>query len=250
MPKIHEVLAAERDRSNASNIIIDEAGITFSKKSDHFTSSTKSLTMFDELRKNENASETSQMQTTVHDKLNHVWGVTDRAIEATLTKEMSNASGKAIADVTVNGIVILDAMPVTALMALQKYLTRLGDMYRKIPTLHPNVEWVQAPDLGANVFQSKGTVETLKTEKALKFIELSPATKEHKAQIEKWSADVPIGKYELKHFSGMISVAMKAKYLENIELLSIAVKEAIQRGNSEEVTRFDQVAAIRSFIES
>lgn len=74
MAQLHEVLAVDRDLEQVSSKVVGEAVVTFTKKVDHFTGHVRTLKMFDEARKNEEAGqiEIKELTTTVPEKLAYV----------------------------------------------------------------------------------------------------------------------------------------------------------------------------------
>lgn len=249
MPKIHELIPVEADRSAAATAMIEEATTTFTKKADHFSGIIKKVTMFDEARQGENTTDYKELVETVDGKLEHVWDILRPAIDVQLTKENSNTSPLARADVIVNGVTILSDVPATALLALEKRLNVLRQLYTTIPTLNPALPW--EPDTNAahvGVMRTKYPQESLKTEKVMKVLTLAPATDKHPAQVEKYSMDENVAKVSTEYTSGLVSPATKAAWLKRITQLSTAVKEARQRANMADVIPLELAEDIRAFI--
>jgi hypothetical protein len=236
MGQLHEVLAVESNLKNAAKKIGEEAIHTFSKKPDHFIGVHKTLHMFDDKRSNEEAAQEQRRElvTTVDNKLDYVVGSLVEALDAVAQKEATNQWANA--DVVVDGNTILSDIPATLLLALEKELVVYRNIYNSIPTLQPGVKWEEAPDLGGGIFQTAKPEIRAKTEKMRLHKELSKATKEHKAQIETWTEDRPVGQYETTHTCGMITPARKSVLLGRIDKLIRAVKQARTRANKKEVT--------------
>lgn len=250
MPKIHELIPVEADKSAVASALVDEAINTFSKKPEHFVGQSRRVEMFADDRQAENTSDRKELVETVDSKLAHVWenGLAD-AINVTLSKENSNTSEQARADVVVQGKVILKNVPAIALLALEKKLGVLKGLYAAIPTLDTNFAWV--PDETAvlpGTLRTAHSQEAYKTEKVLEHKVLYEATKEHPAQIEKYAIDRNVGKIITDKMSGMITPAAKARLLGRISALSTAVKEARQRANMADVLPLNVAEDIRSFI--
>ena len=246
--KIHELIPAEADRNEVAKALVEEAKVTFTKKVDHFLGHCRKVTMYSDERQQENLTDYKEVVTTVDDKLAHVWGSLIPAMDTTASKENSNCSGRARADVIVGGKVVLTGVPATALLGLEKRLAALKDLYLSIPTLDPSISWEPDAAAGAGHFQSKHDQEAQKTEKILKHKVLVPATDKHPAQVEKYTIDEPVAKISLQRFSGMVSPARKAELLRRITELATAVKEARQRANMAEVEELCVGEAIRAFI--
>lgn len=235
MGKLHELLAAEKDRDDAWNKILKETITLFSKQADRLWGHKKHLEMRDEDRKFEEdaAYEDKPLITTVPDKLKYASGFAVRYFDLIFQKEQTNQSAEGA--IIIDGHVILEGLPVTFILGMERRLVKLRAMYEAIPTLSPSHEWVRASDVGKNIFRIKTPEVTSKTESIPKSEVLYDATENHPAQIEKWHENVVIGKF-IKHvFSGMISPKRKSELLGRIDELIIAFKEARQRANEEEV---------------
>jgi hypothetical protein len=238
MGQLHELLAVDRDLAGAAKVVVDEATNTFSKKTEHFLGNVKRLELFDESRKQEEAgfAEEKTITTTVQQKLDYVAEHLVRYVDVLAQKEATNQAAKA--DVVLNdGFVLLADIPATMLLSLENHLERWRLMYHSIPTLQPGIEWVPDPNQGEGVYKSEQLEIRNKTEKVIRHKVLYEATKDHPAQIEKWTEDAPIGKFINLRWSGMISPAEKSKLLGRIDNLIYAVKQARMRANTQEVVK-------------
>lgn len=248
MPKIHELIAAEGDKTSAATILVNEALKTFSKRAEHFQGHTKTVSYFDAEREGEGTSDHSELVTTVQDKLNHVWGALAVSLDVTSTKENSNTSEEARADVIVDGLTILESIPATALLGLERRVRAIRELYSAIPTLDPKQSWELASELGENIWRTRYAQEQIKTEKVLKSKIMYDATKEHPAQVREYSLDQGVAKMTTTRVSGMVSPAEKASWLRRLSALETAVKEARQRANMAEVLPIEVGEAIRAFV--
>lgn len=235
MGQLHEVLAVENELKNIAKKTIEEGMVTFSKKPGNFTGIQKTLKMFNDARSNEEAAaqQSQEMVTTVSAKLEYVIKSAVRALDATAQKEKTNQLAKA--DVIINDMAILKNVPATLLLTLEKELVVYRNLYSSIPTLQPGVEWIADKDQGAGIYRAAKVDIKSKTEKTRLHKEISPATREHKAQIETWTEDRPVGSYETTHICSMITPARKSDLLGKIDSLIQAVKKARTRANKEEI---------------
>lgn len=231
--KLHEILAIESDVANTAKSIMDEAVVTFTKKTDHFAGATRTVTMIDEARSTENTSEEKPVVTTVPDKLAYVGRAVTKFWDTVFTKDLANQN--ACADLIVNGETLATAVPATWLLGMETKLKAVREMVQQVPTLNPSVSWEPDPVAGKNRWRSKQIDTKFRTEKTVRHKVLYDATKEHPAQIERWNEDVPVGRIEIRSFSGMISPAEKSALLARIDTMIRAVKKARQRANSVEV---------------
>jgi hypothetical protein len=123
------------------------------------------------------------------------------------TQEYANTEAKA--DVKVGKDVLLDNVPVSVLLFLEKQLIDLRTLAVK---------------------------KTVKTQKKVEVIVKYEATKEHPAQTDLINVDKTIGHWTTIHLSGALPEAERDAIIERIEKLQDAVKIAREQANSAEVT--------------
>ncbi|WP_372364605.1 hypothetical protein [Candidatus Uabimicrobium sp. HlEnr_7] len=148
-------------------------------------------------------------------------------LDITLTKDMANCS--AIADIVVDGNVIMEKVPVTYLLFLEKELGNLQSFVAQVPVLNPEDDWFF--DDNSNLYKTQATL-TSKTKKVQKPIVLYDATKEHPAQTQMITEDIVIGHWSTVKQSGALPMPKKKQILERIEQLNKAVKFAREEANS------------------
>ena len=229
--QLHQLLPAESDLQSIVRKLTDEAKNTF-KKQERFSGTVRILNMFDEERKGEETTEVSEVTTTVPDKLAYLRPTIEKYYDAFLQKETTNQS--ASADIVIDGVTIASNIAATALLGLESKLKELRTLYDVIPTHAPGIKWEPDSD-HPGIFRDIIQRETSKTEKSFRFEIVAPATKEHKAQYEKWPNDKAVGKYVTTNRTGTISPGDKSVLLAKIDQLIIAVKQARQRANNTEV---------------
>lgn len=251
MAKIHEIIPVEADKVAIANALVDEGINTFAKKPDHFMGQVRRVEMYDETRSAENTTDVKEVVDTVDGKLDHIWGALGEAIDITMTKENSNAQAEASADVKIGGTVVLADVPATALLALEKRLAQIKNLYTSIPTLDPAYAW--EPDTEAalpGTMQTRHPQEGHKTEKVHDWKVVYEATEHHPAQIVEVTMDRNVAKVTVERQSGMVSPATKALWLRRISDLATAVKQARQRANMAEAVPLPVASDIRLFIHS
>jgi hypothetical protein len=143
------------------------------------------------------------------------------------TQDEANCVAKA--DIKIDGDVLLEKVPVTYLLFLEKQLVDLHTLVEKLPTLDPAETWKFSPE--ADCYTSDA-YETTKTKKVLKNHVKSEATKEHPAQVETYSEDVVVGYWTTMKFSGAIHTKEKNDTLERIRKLQESVKCAREEANA------------------
>jgi len=230
MGKLHELLAVEADVENTYKAMLKETMQTFQTKAAHFTKWIKSLHMFKDDSSDGGEIENVEMVTTVKDKLDYFSNYLREYLNLLYQKELTNQI--AVANIEINGDTIAANVPVTFLLGLETRLKAVREMLLTIPTLTPGIAWEKDSTLGENVYKAKNDVKTFKTAKAIKHKVLYEATKEHPAQIERWTEEENVGEYIIRKWSSMISPAEKVKYLTKVDNLIKAVKQAKQRANN------------------
>lgn len=249
MGKLHELLAVESDLEGHYKRIVAETTGVF-KKGEHFTGSHKTLSMFDDDRQREAeaAEEHKEMATTVKRKLDYSEEAIVKYLDVVLQKESTNQEAKA--DLVVDGEILLSNVPATFLLGLENKLKYIRSMYEAIPTLSPSVEWKKDPSMGEDVYVAVHEEKANKTQKMIKHQVLVQPTKEHPAQIEKWTEDTPVGVFSTRRWSGMLSPREKMVLLTKIDNLYRAVKEARQRANCQEVKNLTIGKVLFNYINS
>jgi len=152
--------------------------------------------------------------------------------DVTASKDWANTTAKA--DVVVDGEVLLEQVPATYLLFIEKQLGDLRTLITKIPVLDQADHW--SLDEGSQLYKTEPT-ETSRTKKVQRPIVLYPATPEHPAQTQLISEDQVVGTWVTVKHSGAFPASRKAELLDRIERLSNAVKFAREQANSVEATR-------------
>ena len=163
--------------------------------------------------------------------------------DITATKEWGNTL--AVADVVVDGAVIVPKAPVTYLLFLEKQLTDLHTLVSSFPVLDPAEEWTFDETKG---WYTSRPVETVRTRKVKKVLTLAPPTDKHPAQAQAYDDDVPVGRWTTTKFSGAVSADVKERHLQRIEALQTAVKFAREEANSIEVQEPQVADAIWEYL--
>lgn len=233
MGKMHEILAVEGEIEGMYKAMLEEGTTTFSKRSDHFMGQERTYHHFDDTEAERFAPEKKEMVTTVRAKLAHMWACCIKYLDIVAQKEATNQVAKA--DLIVGGKVIGKDLPATFLLGLESKIKTWKAVFEAIPTLQPGIAWEKDPVLGEGVYVTKSPEELAKTKKTLRYQIMVPPTDKHPAQVEKWYEDVPVGKYVVRKWCGMLSPAEKSELLARLDILSQEVKAARQRANCQEV---------------
>lgn len=174
--------------------------------------------------------ESTKVQVRIEDSLQEVAKALTKTFDIILTKDTGNCI--ATADVVVDAEVILENVPVTYLLFLEKQLNDLSTFIEKLPILDPSESW-QYSD--ANACWATTPVDTTKTKNVLKNHEKSPATKEHPAQVTTFQDTVLIGYWTTTKFSGALPATRKSELEDRLQKLQQAVKKAREKANGTEI---------------
>lgn len=244
MAKLHELLAAEKTPTGAWNALYEDTLKKF-KNTDHFFKGfTKSLSMIVDNPENkaieDAAREEKPVTTTVVETLDYALDIWAKAEDLQYQKNSTNR--KATGDLVFRGQTILTGLPVDELLGLEARLLRLRQLFEAIPTVDATKNWERNSQLGEYIWVTTNPVDTTKTEKRTVAVEMSPATKEHKAQVQAVSKDEVVGKYTAIHRSGEATAIQKAGALKVIDDLIVSAKQARMRANETEAVE-DKIAA-------
>jgi hypothetical protein len=176
--------------------------------------------------------ESKVIQQRAEDIFQQVAKMQSRVINLVSSKDITNT--KAIGTITANvgGHSVEVSAPVTHLLWLDKTLEDLHTFVVKMPTLDPSTEWARNEQQDC---MSTKPVKTIRTKKTPKNHVLYEATKEHPAQVQTYTEDIPVGSWSTIRYSGRLSVERKNQLLERIRALQEAVKKAREQANLEEV---------------
>jgi len=232
MSALHELLAVENDVEKVSRKLVDESIKTLGKDN-LFNGQVRVLTHFNSEDALSDTREVTELTTTVDENVDYVVDALAEYYDVVLQKDLTNQ--KAVADIVIDDEVLAYGVPSTFLLGMEKKLNGLRSLYEAIPTLQPGIKWDAAPSAGAGVFQSGNDVEQFKTKKDVDFKEISPATKEHKAQIAQYETVKNVGKYVTTKTSGMFTPLEKANRIAKLDKLLKAVRQARNRANATEV---------------
>ena len=158
-----------------------------------------------------------------------------------ITAQKDFANQEAVADITVDGVVLVERAPATFILWLEKQIEDLRTFVSKLPTLDEAEDWELDADTG--VFKS-GETTTHRTAKVIEPLVLYPATDKHPAQTQLINRDVVVGFWDEVKLSGALPVPRKAAILARIEKLYRAVKVAREAANMAEAPRRDVGAAL------
>lgn len=151
----------------------------------------------------------------------------------------------AFANVVLNdGSTLLENVPATYLLFLEKSLEDFYTFVVKMPVLDPAEQWEW--DAGSSLYRSK-PVETTREKRVPKALVLYPATDKHPAQVTQYDDTTVAGYWTTTKLSGALPAEQKREILLRIVEIRDAVKTARERANHEEVTDWKPAATLLDY---
>lgn len=188
-------------------------------------------------------SEKKQLQMKVVDAISVFREIMTPLFDVVATQDHANCLAKA--NVVVDGRTVLENVPVSYLLFLEKKLVDLQTFVLKLPTLDPAITW--SYDSNADAYASEKTWR-YHTRKIAKTIVRAPATDKHPAQVDLVHEDVNVGKWETIAFSGAIPAKQQHEYVVRIKKLVEAVKVAREQANLMEAESVKAGDAVFGFV--
>jgi hypothetical protein len=174
--------------------------------------------------------ESTRVQIKAQEIIRQTTEILSRLFDVTATKDSGNT--KAMADVLVDGKVLLSQVPITYLLFLEKQLVDLHTFIKKLPILDASETWTF--DASADAWATE-PVQTVRTKKIPRNHVKAEATEHHPAQVEVYYEDVAVGYWRTVKFSGALPAQRVNDLLERVERLQEAVKFAREEANNFEV---------------
>ena len=244
--KVHELLAVEGGLESQSKKMLADLQGKFTKAVT-YVGKTRTLRFFDRPTESMGQVEALELKEKVDDK---VADTVMKSIEYALTpvggywdllfrKESSNQ--RAVADLVVNGVVLVKDAPATWLLKIESKLEELRKVIDVAPTLDNSLTWVQDANNQIGVFTSP-EMTSIKTAKKVVVDIVVPPTDKHPAQVREQSMEVNVGVYTDRKFSGAMPTPVKAEVLTRIDTVLRAVKIARQKANNTDATEHKEVS--------
>jgi len=229
MPKLHELLAAEKTVSAAWNTLYEETLKKFGNEH-FFNGHTKSLKMLEDTPANEaleaQAMDHKPVATNVFDTLEYALDLYCNAENVQFQKNATNAN--AMADVYFRDNVLFGSLPVDQLLGLEARLAKIRLLFLAVPTLDASKSWTFDSD--SNCYVAPPEYGT-KTEKIMVPVVLAQATQQHPAQVKESTRDNIVGKFTTIKRSGAATTMQKANAIKVVDELLVEVKKARMRAN-------------------
>lgn len=175
--------------------------------------------------------ESTRVQVRAEEVIRQTSDILKKLFDVTATKDYTNCNARA--DVVVDGSVLLEKVPVSYLLFLEKQLVDLNTFIRKLPVLDASESWIF--DASQNCYATE-PVQTMRTKKVPRNHVKAEATEKHPAQVEVYYEDVSVGVWRTIKYSGAMPQRRIAELLDRLEKLQKAVKFAREEANNLEVT--------------
>lgn len=241
MTKLNQIIAIEKGEKNRAREATTKAHRT-SQQESLYSGLSRTYQPRDE-EGDQLPSELQHVQHTWQDAVGELREAMSRMLDITATKDWANCTAKA--DVRVRGQVVLEQVPVTYLLFVEKQLLDVRTYITKLPTLDPSFAW--RFDENKAIYITDPT-ETTRTKKVLKNHIKYEATEHHPAQVETYSEDVVVGTWERVLFSGAMPAVKKKELLGKVNDLIDAVKFAREEANTTTVQDVHVAKAVFDFL--
>jgi hypothetical protein len=225
MTRLNQIIAVEKSTKSQSYAELSELYKNL-QKGELLTGIARTYRPVDDMGE-KLPSEEKRVQVNCNDVLSTAAKLMTKLFDVTATKDWTNTL--ATAHVVVDGQVLLEDVPVSYLLFLEKQLSDLHAIVKKLPTLDAGEEWNY--DTATAAYATK-PVETTKTKKIPRNHVKAEATDKHPAQVDVYYEDVIVGYWKTVKFSGALPATRVKTLLDRVENLQRAVKFAREEANS------------------
>ena len=188
--------------------------------------------------------ETRLVQKSVPDVVRQFQDALSRWMDLCAERDQANCTAKA--NVVVGGETLLNDVPVTQLLFLEKQLRDpIRAFIEKIPVLPADQKWEKDEAAGLWKTQAVKKRRTQKDEQAQVVVE---PTEHHPGQYHVFTKDVLVGHWHETRLSGAIPQEERQRMLDRVDALSVAVKQARERANLHEAPNVSTGTSVLNFI--
>lgn len=230
MPKLNQIIAIEKSIKSQTMRELTDAHQTLQKPA-LLTGIARTYRPLDDDGE-QYPPESTRVQVKTEEVITQTSEILAKLFDITATKDWAN--GEARADVVVDGETILEKVPVTYLLFLEKQLTDLHTFIKKLPVLDASEIW--SFDESQDVWATE-PIQTTKTKKIPRNHVKAEATTEHPAQVEVYYEDVIVGYWRTVKYSGAMPATRVSALLGRVRDLQEAVKFAREEANSLDVDK-------------
>ena len=232
--RIHQLLPACEEAKNRERQISQETIGVFNKPQERLDGYVKVLKMEDDSRAHEEAGqgESKEIVTTVLERLGYEGEFVERSLDAQY--QLAKANQAAVASVTIPDGTVLEDLPSTFLLDLEKWIAKKRDEIKQAPTYDGTKSWEKDPQAAFEGVRKTTSPETKnKTERQELPVTLFEGNDKHPPQVELRQKDIVVGRYETKYITGRLSPAEKNALLGWLDKFLISVKRARAQANEQ-----------------
>lgn len=160
-----------------------------------------------------------------------------------LSKDTANCS--AFADLTLPNGSILEKVPVSTLLFMEKQLQDVITFLEKLPVLDADKIWRR--DEARNLWVTD-PVESAKTAKVQEALVLYPATEKHPAQTQMVTTDKVVGTWTKQYLSGAVPEKRRKQLVARAQLILQTIKKAREEANSIQVEERNGTQALWDYL--
>lgn len=172
--------------------------------------------------------EASRVQVRVPEVMDTVKAALVKLFDLTATLDTTNQVAKADI-VLADGTILVERVPVSTLLFVEKQLVDIRTLVMKLPLLDPAEIWSESTEEGV---WSADPVFTVRTKKIPRNHVKAEATDKHPAQVELYYEDVVVGDWTTMKFSGAVPQKEVKAMLARVSELTEAVKQAREHANN------------------
>jgi hypothetical protein len=240
--KLYELLAVDGQLKTQAQTTRGDLRATFEKKRHLFEEKRKTFTSTQEgVEAASIVEEQSDIQTTVPSELQWIASIWSKAIDTSYQVAEGNTIARA--DVILDdGTTMLENVPATALLELEKRAAELMELLRAVPTLDPAKGFTLDTNRGRDIYKARDVTKT-RTHKNQKSLVLIQPTVEHPGQAQMITVDEVIGQITEQEWSSLITPSAKGDMIARAEEVLRAFKAARQRANAVELQNVRTCAA-------
>lgn len=183
------------------------------------------------------------IETTVHEVVGQLVSYYVPWMDAVASKDFGNVV--ATASVELDGESLVVDAPVPLLLFLEKTLTEWRGYINSLPSRDQQYHWLESDT--PHVYRTEPVSKNRNIKEQVP-LELSPATKEHPAQVKLVEKAVFKGTWSEVQLTGKVSLAQKERWLARCDRLIAAVRTAREGANTTEIAQADLASDLFRFV--
>lgn len=230
MPKMCEIVAVVKDRKGAGEAVLTQA-YQRAQKAGGFEGLVRNYTPRDEDGL-QLPREGKNIEMTVEALLGAMRPEIVDMLDTTLLQDLGNTEARA--SISVGDSFLLEDVPATHLLYLEKFAEKLVTFVQSLPTLDNGTTW--QPDAQYSGIYRSEPVQKFRTAKVERPLVLAEATDKHPAQVKVITRDVVEGTWEETRVSGAIPYDQKSGMLRRAIQFRDAVRVARERANATDIS--------------